>query len=212
MIVFSRFIIFIFILNIHSVYAKDSKNINSLNKCIPTKNILDDYEPLEFNLTNNLITSSKVSEDSLQVPKILIFGKLVDQNCMPVANAKIYAWQVGINGKYPYKPLRTSSVSKSLFKEDSLFLGNATTITDNNGSFVLVATYPKKSKNPTTHGVNVRAEHKGLKTVQTRFEFLPLYKEVRSIQHSSFYKSDIEDLKAYNLKIVMPGKVRFLEY
>ena len=210
-----RIVIFSFLLCASQAHAKNKIFINSMNKCIPTKNIIDNYEPLDFNLTNNLIISSKIQENAKEIPKILIFGKLLDKNCIPVANANIYAWQVGIDGKYPYKPLRQFAVDKNLFsKKPTSFLGSGTTKTDNNGNFVLIATYPKQNKYPTSHGINIRAEHKDLGKVQTRFDPIAFYEEVRSIQYLSFYKSDMDEsnVKAYNLKIVMPGKVLFLGY
>jgi protocatechuate 3,4-dioxygenase beta subunit len=211
---FLKMTLLILLLNSHEAIARNKMFINSLNKCIPTKNIMDNYEPLNFNLTNNLITSSKLSEDSKEIKKVLIFGKLLDKNCIPIANASIYAWQVGPDGKYHYKPLRENAVNKSLFSNNSnSFLGNATTTTDNNGNFVLIATNPKRSSSATSHGINIRAEHKDLGKVQTRFELLPFYKQVRSIKYPSFYKSDMDDkVSAYNLKLVMPCNVKFLRY
>lgn len=210
-----KIIIFSFILCASQIHAKNKIFINSMNKCIPTKNIIDNYEPLNFNLSNNLIVSSKIQENTKEIPKILVFGKLLDRNCIPVANANIYAWQVGIDGKYPYEPLRQFAVDKNLFsKKPTSFLGSATTQTDNNGNFVLIATYPKKNKYPTTHGINIRAEHKNLGKVQIRFDPIAFYEEVRSIKYLSFYKSDMDDsnVKAYNLKIILDASNTFLKY
>jgi protocatechuate 3,4-dioxygenase beta subunit len=207
--------IFFFLIYANNLHAKEKIYQNTLNQCIPTKNILDNYEPLNFNLTNNLISSSKVKDKEDIIPKIFIFGKLLDKKCIPIANATIYAWQVGPDGKYPYEPLRKSVINKNLFtKKKTDFIGSASTVTDNMGNFVLIATYPKKSKNQTSNGINIRATHKDLGTIQTRFELLPFFEEVRSIEYLSFYRSDVTESKskAYNLKLVMPVNVTFLKY
>ena len=38
--------------------------------------------------------------------KLIVRGRLVDKNCVPVSDARIFMWQVACDGKYPYKPLR----------------------------------------------------------------------------------------------------------
>ena len=196
------------VLMFSSVSIAIEKYKNNLNTCSPSKNIIDNYEPLKFNLTNNLITNSNIDKSNNLKPQIIILGKLLDKHCLPIPNANIYAWQVSPQGKYNYEPLRKFAVNKSLLADkDDSFIGNASTITDNEGNFALITLMPKKGKIPTSQGINVRAEHHKLGKIQIRFAFHPNSKELMHVQYLNDDNSAI-----YNLKLVMDKAVSFKEH
>src|SRR5690242_13215627 len=93
--------------------AEEKVYKNRYNTCIPTKRFMNNYEPEKFASSNNLLRAPGA------VPmfcgqEIVVRGKVVDPNCVPIPDAKVYIWQAGCDGKYPYKPLRTGGVNMSM--------------------------------------------------------------------------------------------------
>ncbi len=145
---------------------KDKVYPNRLNTCIVSRPSINNYEPEIFNVTNNLLR--KVGEKpSIKGEIVVIKGKLLDKKCVPVSDAKIYLWQVGDNGKYPYTPLR-NVVNKVLISKSktSSFVGSGITTTDNNGNFYFITISPKKISNIGPY-FNFRIEHRELGNFQT---------------------------------------------
>ena len=84
---------------------KVKENLRDLNFCAVTKITMNDYEPEKFESSNNLLRKAG-QEEIFCGEKIIIHGKVLDQTCVPGADAKVYIWQASCNGKYPYKPLK----------------------------------------------------------------------------------------------------------
>ena len=150
-----------------NIFAASKVYPNKLNRCKITKNIFNDYEPKTFESTNNLLRKTG-QLSKFYGEKILIKGKVLDQNCVPVADAKVYLWQAGSGGKYPYEPLKTR-VSKGNFttKNDSSFTGSGTATTNNKGEYYFISMLPYKSSRH-LKSANIRVEHENLKTLETR--------------------------------------------
>ena len=185
--------------------ASQKINRNTLNYCAITKSSINNYEPNLFQKTNNLLRAPG------EVPvycgkKIIIKGRLLDQNCVPVADAKIYLWQVGCDGKYPYTPLR-AYLDKKLInaKNGSSFKGSGTATTNNLGEFTFITTMPGLIAHLKPH-VNVRAEHYILGNLQTKLDLL----NSNIIEYESNLDQAllnlINDLEIYDFTIVMPGR------
>ena len=68
-------------------------------------------------------------------------------------------WQVGCNGKYSYKPLKTR-INEDMLEEspDMTFLGNGTATTNNKGEFYFITLYPAGAHGILPH-VNFRVKH-----------------------------------------------------
>jgi protocatechuate 3,4-dioxygenase beta subunit len=115
---------------------------NSFFKCLASKVYLDDYEPKVFNSSNNLLSNYQQNA-SLNITLLVIKGRVLQSNCQPLVNAKVFAWQVGLEGKYPYLPLR-SNINRRLINLGSnlAFQGSATATTNNMGEFVLITMRP----------------------------------------------------------------------
>ena len=79
--------------------------------------------------------------------KIVIKGKLLDQNCVPISDAKIYLWQVGSDGKYSYTPLR-GRISKNMLNlcGNTTFTGSGIATTNNKGEFYFITVYTPNSQ------------------------------------------------------------------
>lgn len=142
--------------------------VNALSKCKPTPFHINNFEPSIFPTSNNLLRKS--GETPLYCgERFIIRGKLVDKNCVPISDAKIYIWQVACDGKYPYQPLR-EVVSKKDYniKLSTTFTGSGQATTDNKGEFYFITTYPASFHKQKPH-INFRIKHRLLGEYDTRF-------------------------------------------
>ena len=122
-------------------------------------------------------------------------------------DAKIYLWQVGADGKYPYVPLRTR-IDKTMLNlmSQSSFTGSGTATTNNKGEFYFITLYPGKMHSKGAK-VNIRVEHRDLGQLQTK-----LYLTSRNINSENFGEishalSDLpNELTIYEFNVVMSGK------
>lgn len=133
--------------------------------CYPNVKRYNDYEPVIFNDTNNLLYRYNQKARIFSEP-VIISGILMDQTCKPIPEAKIYIWQQNSSGKYPYQPLKIAT-NKRKFVTDSAetFIGSGMATTDNHGVFYFVTIYPNKP-------INVRVEHFGMNDFQTTLDIL----------------------------------------
>jgi len=139
---------------------------NKLNHCTITRSTMNDYEPEIFQSNNNLLR--KTGQQPIYCGrKIIIKGRVLDQNCVPVSDAKIYLWQKGCDGKYPYKTLRNRVNKKLLnFSSFASFTGSGTATTNNKGEFYFITIYPDAATSKAAD-VNIRVEHRNLESLQT---------------------------------------------
>lgn len=176
------------------------------DNCAPTKATMNDYEPAIFEPSNNLLRRAGNSEIFCG-KKIIIHGRILDQNCAPVSDAKVYIWQSACNGKYPYTPLR-DLVDKELIAINpaSSFTGNGTATTDNNGEFIFITVYPVVMHDLPPH-INLRAEHYMLGNLQTNLNFQG--KKPISINNSTLTSTNKNlqntNIPIYNFEIIMPA-------
>lgn len=184
-----------------SLGAANRFYLNKLNHCKITQSALNDYEPEKFQPTNNLLRS--VGGKAIFCgEKIIITGRVLDQNCVPVSDAKVYLWQVGCDGKYPYIPLRNRIDKKMLnTKNGSSFTGSGIATTNNQGEFYFITIYPPASKHEGGSYVNIRVDHRDLGTLQTKLilsknKIINEYSEVSDVlipfsDESTIYAFDI---------------------
>lgn len=185
--------------------AEDKFYINNLNHCKITKTATNDYEPVKFQSTNNLLRGSG------EMPvycgkKIIIKGRLLDQNCVPVSDAKIYLWQADCDGKYPYQPMR-SKVDLSLvnLENASSFKGSGTATTNNLGEFYFITTYPPKVAGEKSH-VNVRVDHRMLGKLQTKLELSKSHIDDLQDDLDEILTTMMDDTEVYSFDITIRGE------
>ncbi len=201
--------IFIIVFHTYSFASNspDHIDLNKLNFCKITPIFENNYEPEYFETTNNLLRET--GEYSIFCgEKIIVSGTLVDENCTPVADAKIYIWQVNCKGKYPYLPLKSNIDNKLIStKNTNTFTGNGIATTDNKGHFHFVTVYPAGVHKAAPH-INLRAEHRKLGTLQTRLT-LSGHKVWKPQNYPALDRVSKFALKnkigIYNYLIVMPG-------
>lgn len=181
---------------------------NKLNICHPSKAAKNNYEPEKFHHSNNLLRKS--TETALYCgKKIIIHGKVLDENCVPVPDAKIYIWQAGCSGHYHYTPLKTR-VNQKLFKvnQGSSFIGNGMAVTNNKGEFYFVTVYPGKIHGLAAH-VNIKVKHRMFEDLQMRLDLKghlvanPLLDA--NLEHIAKYATE-HDIGIYNFQIILRGE------
>jgi protocatechuate 3,4-dioxygenase beta subunit len=176
--------------------------------CKATESTINNYEPIKFETANNLLR--KTGQGAIFCgERILVYGRVLDQNCLPVSDAKVYIWQVNCSGKYPYKPLR-NRIDKELVDTEgqTSFTGNGTATTNNNGEFVFITTYPQSVHDLQPH-INVRVEHYMLGSIQSRL--ILRGKRVKNPEHNPELKSIADFVQknktnVYSFEITLPGK------
>jgi len=191
------FLLLIYIILPTTLFGAGESKIyhNKLNSCKLTKQFFNNYEPMEFNSTNNLLYESG-KEPMYCGEKIVIKGVLLDERCVPISDAKVYLWQAGCDGKYPYKPLRKMINKKKLnINNGSSFIGSGIATTNNEGEFYFVTVYPNYKES-----INIRVQHRELGIMQTQLRM----NKSEEFNQQEDYQS--EATKRYNFKIVMRGK------
>lgn len=187
--------------------ASDDFRLNKLNFCKITKQADNNYEPENFETTNNLLRETGQKELYCG-EKIIISGIVVDQNCVPVGDAKVYIWQTNCKGRYPYKPLKNDIDEKLIDLNTTLtFTGNGVATTNNKGEFHFVTVYPPAIHKLASH-VNIRVEHRRIGNLQTslllkghKVQSPENYPELDSI----YQVASKQNISIYNYQIVMPG-------
>lgn len=203
-------LISIILFSISNVYAAEEEEIrvDNLDYCDVSKSAMNDYEPAIFETSNNLLR--KAGEEALFCGEsIVVYGRVIDQNCVPVSDAKVYAWQTDCKGKYPYKALKKDVVDKELMDEKSnlTFVGNGTATTNNKGEFHFVTIYPPPMHDHGPH-LNIRVEPFSMGDLQTRLVLKG--KRVKNPQSDPDLASISgtaakKGMKIYKFEIVIPG-------
>lgn len=159
---------FILLFALSGILQANAHTKNKLNTCIVNRSYLNNYEPEEFYTSNNLLRKTG-EEEMFCGQKILLNLKIVDKNCVPLSDTRIYIWQVSCDGKYPYTPLRKNIDSKLINPNaQSTFVGSGSTITDNLGRADFITIRPS---NKLKHGfINIRIEHSQYGEYETRLK------------------------------------------
>ena len=178
---------------------------NGLNNCKVTKSAINDYEPNKFQITNNLLRLTG-GQSRYCGQKIVIMGRVLDENCVPVSDAKVYLWQVGCDGKYPYTTLR-NRIDKNMINlvNKSSFTGSGTATTNNKGEFHFITIYPA-SVHHEKPNVNIRVEHLSLGALQTKLSL----SSDNELDGDEIINRNINNLDCevtiYNFDVVLPGE------
>lgn len=132
-----------------------------ISKCTitPTFKVLN-HQPGKFSTTNNLRKSPGSFETS-SGKKIVIFGRIMDKNCVPISDATIKIWQTDSQGNYIW--LKHSS-------ENNNFVGSGIMNSDNMGRFYFLSVMPGKFKSEDPH-INFLIEHPNLGMIKTKLYF-----------------------------------------
>ena len=182
---------------------------NDMSRCNPSAESLDNFEPRSFPKSNNLLAAQGKPEQ-FYGQKILLQGVLLDPNCVPISDAKIYLWQMAASGKFPYEFLRkVAPANMSRIGQDS-FLGAGIAVTDNNGKFQFLTILPQKPDYPY---VNFRIVHRTFPDFQTQYTV----KESWNAAYAEEFANDqnnrkFAEYKVFYVKLVVPYSNRTRKY
>lgn len=139
--------------------------------CSPYMEIDDQTSyPQKFNTTNNLARPEKSGFYEAEGEKITIYGRVMDSNCTPVSDAKIFIWQANKEGYVQY-PIKTPNLRFHNQKWiDPNFVGNGMAVTDNLGRFSFITIKPGSTTSVTPH-IHFVVEHPKLPTLHSKFYF-----------------------------------------
>lgn len=186
------------------------KHSNKLNTCITVEEAPDNFEPLKFNNTNNVIRLQGALSSKSSKP-IHLYGTLVDKHCTPFQDAKILLWQMDEHGKYPYKLLRTH-VDNSNVVYNKNFPGSATAFTNNLGKFNFVTVMPGLKKQ--VPYVNVKIVHPDVGEFYTKIYLIDKNSKNKAssfISRGKLYAVETSPNK-YNFTLAIPFTVKLKKF
>lgn len=136
-------------------------------ECTPYPEIKDiSLMPIKFNPTNNLTKPDVSGFYQAEGEKITIYGRVMDSECVPLSDAKIYIWQLNKAGYVQYE---TKDAPKAQWIDPN-FNGTGITNSDNLGRFNFTTIKPGSSYHYTPH-VTIMVEHPKLKTLYSKIYF-----------------------------------------
>ena len=138
---------------------------------------------------SNNLTTSYTSFETAKGKKIIITGKILDGNCVPISGAKVSIWQANTRGVFQF-----NAKNKQYF--DKYFRSSGNMITDNVGNFQFITVYPGKINN-FTPSIIFKVEHSSFMPMETKM-FFPEYKNYHTIRsmNASIIKEQIPLLVA----------------
>ena len=95
---------------------------------------------------------------------IYIYGRVFDEGCVPLTQARVELWHADPFGKYDF------ANDAELATPDPLFTGSGSATTDNLGQFVFITVYPGGAGKTAPH-LNFRITHPEVRTFTTRIYF-----------------------------------------
>lgn len=138
-----------------------------ISLCVPYPEIKNSHlEPTKFNTTNNLARSSESGFYQAEGQRIVVYGRLMDANCVPVNDGKIFIWQANKEGYIQYKTEKHEHAKWI----DPNFDGTGITNSDNMGRFNFITILPGSAGRTTPH-INIMVEHRDLKTLHSKIYF-----------------------------------------
>lgn len=190
-----------------------------LIKCSPYPEIKDNTSlPAKFNPTNNLARSAENSFYKAEGQKIVIYGRLMDANCVPINDGKIFIWQANKAGYIQYE---TKHKHKAKWMDPN-FTGTGVTNSDNLGRFNFISIMPGSIGKTTAH-INFRIEHPILKNFASKIYFLREGESIINDHHVSKHLKqekiiavpggvDKDGVQIYFIDITLKQKIPYKEY
>lgn len=170
--------------------------------------------PTKFNTSNNLVLADISGFYKAEGRQITIYGRIMDESCVPIDNATIYIWQANKEGyiQYPGAP-------KAKWRDPN-FDGTGIIKSDNLGRFNFTTIMPGRRPKSLTPFINFKVEHKDLKTFKSKIYF-PDSIEFKIRENFSINRQNQKIISAvnaenneniYNIDIVLKNDLAFKEY
>ncbi len=190
---------------------------DKMGECILTPEIWSVGILPDAKNSNNL-TQNYASFETARGKKILIKGKVLDNNCVPISGVKVNIWQTNSFGLYQFN-------ANDIYNEhyDKNFRGSGNTLTNNLGEFEFITIYPGKI-NSTPPNIIFRLEHQNFYPFETRM-FFPENNNTNNIKNMapSLIKKQIplvvaktagkvDDMVVYNFIVTLNQSNLYKEY
>lgn len=174
--------------------------------------------------TNNLL---RPTGKSLDAPgqQVILMGRVLDSNCMPVPDATLELWQVDPFGKW------ILATPADIATPSPLFAGAGRTYTDRDGQFSFITAFPGviKHRDPRLNRAphfNIRVSAKSFSAFSTALYFandgrnatdhvlkgIPAATRSRVMLNMQPLSTTTADGLYGTIDIVLPGKVPYLRY
>lgn len=138
-----------------------------VSKCKPYPKIKSSaITPSHYERTNNLLNAMGNGFYQADGEKIIVYGRLMDKNCVPITDARINIWQ---NNKKGYAQYQTKSNLKPKWVDPN-FNGTGSANTDNLGRFSFITIMPGSIGKITPH-INLKIERQGLNSFYSKIYF-----------------------------------------
>lgn len=189
------------------------------SKCTPNFPSETSYKPENYSTYNDLTRHIGGFENEY-AKKILLRGVILDKECIPIANAKIYLWQKDEYGDYRYNKEFAQAHEKSQMNEKmySEFKGEGIAYSDNRGQFSFITVAPLGGKKENSGVINFLARIKGFPIFETQIK---LHKKDAKVEEKSsqllgatfnqdasvFYNQDV-----YDFSVVIDGENKHIRY
>ena len=167
---------------------------------------------------SNNLTRDYASFEIAKGKKILIKGKVLDNNCVPISGVKVNIWQANPFGLYQFN-------SDDIYNEryDKNFRGSGNTLTNNLGEFEFITVYPGKV-NSISPNIIFRLEHQNFYPFETKM-FFPENNNAESIKNMNPYlikkqiplvvaktAGKVDDMVVYNFIVTLNQSNLYKEY
>lgn len=170
--------------------------------------------PSKFNTSNNLVLADVSGFYEAEGTKVTVYGRVMDESCVPLSDATIFIWQANKNGYYQYE----GALTKAKWRDPN-FNGTGIVKTDNMGRFNFTTIIPGRNPKNLTPFISFKVEHKELQTLKSKLYFSSDDYKIRDNHPISSVNSKIvsavksEDKNnVYNIDIVLKQDVAFKEY
>ena len=178
-----------------------------VKNCSATPSLWADKSPKSF-LTSSDLRRSPGSSVFISGQNIVIFGRVLDERCIPLAAAKVNIWQ-----QHPHQNISND-------KDPSYLTGSITT--DNLGNFSFYTIMPLKEKN-IEQSIHFHISHPDVLDFETQMFFsknigdADLLKDLSEQEKASLTAicancEDQEVIDKYYFQIIVPGVGHYKEY
>ena len=165
--------------------------------CAPTPALPTKHYPGPANIApgNNLRMPAGKAVESSDGQRVVIYGTLLDNNCVPISDARIEIWQVDPFGKW------LLATGEDLVDARPVFAGTGRTYTGNDGTFRFITSFPGVAEKRAPH-FDLRIKMEGQKDFDTAIYFAD---DGRNASDPVLSKLKPEDRRKLNMQVNEAG-------
>lgn len=145
-------------------YASDTKPFYACSHAIEI-NSSDTYPGANSVSTSNNLRHQPGEIHIAEGKQIFLTGNIVDENCVPVAGARVQVWHANARGYFQNDLTPTKHI-------DPYFAGSGETHSNNRGEYGFITILPGRIDEETLPFINISASHPELGIIRTRV-YLP---------------------------------------